>query len=34
VTIFEKMPLLTALTADDAKSDTSMDANQLNLFEF
>jgi hypothetical protein len=26
--------LLTALTADDAKSDTSMDANQLNLFEF
>jgi len=31
VTIFEKMPLQTALSSDESKSDTSMDSNQLNL---
>src|SRR5208282_1384982 len=34
VTIFEKMPLQTALSSDEPKSDTSMDSNQLNLFGF
>jgi hypothetical protein len=34
VTIFEKMPLQTALSSDQPKSDTSMDSNQLNLFGF
>ena len=34
VTIFEKMPLQTALSSDEPKSDTSIDSNQLNLFGF
>ena len=34
VTIFEKMPLQTALSSDESQSDTSMDSNQLNLFGF
>jgi hypothetical protein len=34
VTIFEKMPLQTALSSDEFKSDTSMDSNQLNLSGF
>jgi NAD(P)-dependent dehydrogenase (short-subunit alcohol dehydrogenase family) len=34
VTIFEKMPLQTALSSDESKGDTSMDYNQLNLFMF
>ena len=34
VTIFEKMPLQTALSSDQPKSDTSMDSNQLNRFGF
>src|SRR6185312_5518410 len=33
-TVFEKMPLQTALSSDQPKSDTSMDSNQLNLFGF
>ena len=34
VTIFEKMPLQTALSSDASKGDTLMDSNQLNLFGF
>ena len=34
VTNFEKMPLQTALSSDQPKSDTSTDSNQLNLFGF
>ena len=34
VTIFEKMPLQTALSSDEPKSDTSIDSNQLNSFGF
>ena len=34
VSIFEKMPLQTALSSEVSQSDTSMDTNQLNLFGF
>ena len=34
VTIFEKTPLQTALSSDESQGDTSMDANQLDLFAF
>jgi IS4 transposase len=34
VTIFEKMPLQTALSSDESQSDTSKVSNQLNLFGF
>jgi len=34
VTIFEKMPIQTALSSEDNKSDSTASANQLNLFAF
>jgi IS4 transposase len=34
VSIFEKMPLQTALSSEVSQGDTSMDTNQLNLFGF
>jgi transposase len=34
VTIFEKMPIQTALSAEGAECDTAMESNQLNLFAY
>ena len=34
VTIFEKMPIQTALSSEDTRSDSAASANQLNLFAF
>ena len=34
VTIFEKMPIQTALSSEDTRSDSTASANQLNLFAF
>ena len=34
VTIFEKMPIQTALSSEDTRSDSAASANQLNLFGF
>jgi IS4 transposase len=33
VTIFEKMPIQTALSSDTSKCDTAIEDNQLNLFD-
>lgn len=34
LTLFEKMPILRALEADDSQNELGEDANQLILFEF
>jgi hypothetical protein len=34
VTIFAKMPIQTALSSEDTRSDSAASANQLNLFAF
>ena len=34
VTIFEKMPIQTALLSEDTRSDSTASSNQLNLFGF